>query len=215
MQLRPWTTHPLLEHNPCTSLNTTHHLLTWTQPITYLLEHNPCNYALEQPTHSLSTTPAHPWTQPITYLLEHNPCNYAPWTTHPLLEHNLRTRSASITFRFPPKHTNRTPLVPPPQYTYVDPRAKSKKRVNPNSPNNILFVIQRKISKFPQNIVLHLVTLFSVCLRVLPFFEHSPKKFQTSNLFKPRSTDPIIGSFSPSLIRGPRPVLIIGSGVLM
>jgi hypothetical protein len=50
-------------------------------------------------------------------------------------------------------------------------RPNPQKIATLNSPNIILFAIQRKTAKFLQYKKLHLVTQFSVCLRVLPFSE--------------------------------------------
>jgi hypothetical protein len=57
----------------------------------------------------------------------------------------------------------------------VDPRVNPKKIPNSISSKKILFVKQRKIVKFPQKLFLHLVTLFLVCLRDLPFSELAQK----------------------------------------
>jgi hypothetical protein len=74
------------------------------------------------------------------------------------------------------KNTKWTLSVPPPQCPHVEPRIKTQKNPNLNSPKVILFAIQRKFLKFLQNIFPHLVTLFPVCLRVFPFSEISSKK---------------------------------------
>jgi hypothetical protein len=65
----------------------------------------------------------------------------------------------------------------------VELRVKPPKSPNPNSPQIILFVKQRKFLNSPKNPILHLVTQFSVCLRVFPFSEPTLKnpipKFRT------------------------------------
>jgi hypothetical protein len=81
-----------------------------------------------------------------------------------------------------PNYTKCTHVVPPPQWAHVEPRPKTQKTLISNSPTNILFAIQRKSLKFPQNNLRHLVTLFLVCLRVFPLFELSPKKSNPPNL---------------------------------
>jgi hypothetical protein len=53
------------------------------------------------------------------------------------------------------------------------------------------------------------VTQFLVCLRVLPFSELVPKNSSTSKLSKPRPFDPVLSLFSPSLLKGLRPDLIL------
>jgi hypothetical protein len=54
--------------------------------------------------------------------------------------------------------------------------SKTQKNANFKFPQTNLFVNQRDFPKFPQNIILHLVTLFSVSLRVYPFSELAPQK---------------------------------------
>jgi hypothetical protein len=76
-------------------------------------------------------------------------------------------------------------MVPPPQHPHAEPRAKLQKTSNSNSPNQILFVDQRKTVKFPQNKFLHLVTHFSVCLREHPFSEPSLKNPKPKIRFNP------------------------------
>jgi hypothetical protein len=88
-------------------------------------------------------------------------------------------------------HSGEHTVVPPPQCTYVEPRPNFKKSLNLNSPQKILFAIQRKTAEFPQNIFLHLVTLFSVCSRLLPFSELLFQKFQTPRSFQPLSSWPL------------------------
>jgi hypothetical protein len=75
----------------------------------------------------------------------------------------------------------------------------SQNQPNPNSPNLISFVIQRRILKFPQNIFVHLVTLFPVSLRLLPFFERSSKPQNLNPQFKFDSKPLHFSSFSWSL----------------
>jgi hypothetical protein len=75
----------------------------------------------------------------------------------------------------PTKHTWRNTKCPPPHKPHVEPPVKNSKITKPNSPNNILFVKQRKSLRFPQKQEPHLVTLIPVCLREHPFFELSPK----------------------------------------
>jgi hypothetical protein len=108
-----------------------------------------------------------------------------------LIQSNPRTqKQRSITYTGlslkqiqlkPPNHTKKHTTDPPPQCTHADSRPKTKKTVNLNSPNSILFVIQRKISEFLHYKKRHLVTLFSVCLRVFPFSKNSPKTQFTQN----------------------------------
>jgi hypothetical protein len=108
-----------------------------------------------------------------------------------------------------PQRTQKHIVVPPPHLPHVEPRPKVQKTSNPNSPQNILFVNQREIVKFPQNKELHLVTLFPVVLREHPFSEFAPSKSSTKNLFNSPSVDPILSLFSSSLIRGPHADLIL------
>jgi hypothetical protein len=131
----------------------------------------------------------------VTYLHIHNTN-----PRHPNPKQLTHTQAQLITYTFPqiysintinsPKvHTNCT-KSPPSSPTHVDPRPKTKKRVNWNSSNPILFVNQRDFPEFPQNIKPHLVTLFSVYLRVLPFSEIPPKPKSPQiiqKLFQPRS----------------------------
>jgi hypothetical protein len=78
------------------------------------------------------------------------------------------------------------------------PAHKPKKSPNLNSPNPILFAIQRKTAEFPQNKKRHLATLFSVRLRVLPFSEFPPLKFQSQKLSNSQPFDLIFSPFSQS-----------------
>jgi hypothetical protein len=78
---------------------------------------------------------------------------------------------------------------PPPQWLHVELRPEPQKNPNLNSPKEILFVIQRKTAEFPQDKNLQLVTLFLVCLRVLPFWKDSPKKSQPKNPVHLRPND--------------------------
>jgi hypothetical protein len=90
----------------------------------------------------------------------------------------------------------------------VDPRANHQKIANSNSPNQILFVIQRKTAKFLQKQFPHLVTQFPVCLRDLPFSELAPK-FSNSQILSNSHTKPPISAFSRRpLIMGRRADLI-------
>jgi hypothetical protein len=84
----------------------------------------------------------------------------------------------------------------------VDLRVKPQKSLNSNSPKRILFVKQREFPKFPQNKTLQLVTQFSVCLRVLPFSELSPKIQLTKNLFKTQSNPQNSAIFRSPIIKG-------------
>jgi hypothetical protein len=65
-----------------------------------------------------------------------------------------------------------------------------------NSPKSILFAKQRKNAKFLQYIFPHLVTLFSVCLRVFPFSKNSSKKFQPQIQFESQPNDHFFSPFS-------------------
>jgi hypothetical protein len=87
--------------------------------------------------------------------------------------------------KFPQKRTKWAQVVPPPHQTYVDHRAKHQKTPISNSPKKILFVNQRKTIKFPQNKFLHLVTLFLVDSRELPFSESSFGTLIPKNLSNP------------------------------
>jgi hypothetical protein len=78
---------------------------------------------------------------------------------------------------------------PPSSVNHVELRPEPQKNPNLNSPKNILFVIQRKTAEFPQDKNLHLATLFSVCLRVFPFWKDSPKKSQPKNPVHLRPND--------------------------
>jgi hypothetical protein len=109
----------------------------------------------------------------------------------PIPNHTSRP-NPKLTHKSSPKSLGGNTSAPPPQYTHVDHRVKSQKTSNPNSPIQILFAIQRKITKFPQCKVFHLVTQFSVHLRELPFFERSPKNSQTQNPFQNLSKWPKI-----------------------
>jgi hypothetical protein len=85
-----------------------------------------------------------------------------------------------LALKIPSNRQKSNTSVPPPQYPYVEPRTKPQKSPTSNSPIKFLFVNQREPFKFPHYKVFHLVTLFSVCLRLLPFFELSPKKTNPS-----------------------------------
>jgi hypothetical protein len=86
--------------------------------------------------------------------------------TQPILEFNTKI----------PQNTQKKHNIgPPPQYLHVSPRPKHQKILISNSPKTILFAKQHRISRFPQNIVIHLATLFPVDLRELPFSEFSSK----------------------------------------
>jgi hypothetical protein len=90
----------------------------------------------------------------------------------------------------------------------VDPRVKSQNRPKSKPPILILFGNQRKIPKFPQNIFLQLVTLFSVYLRVLPFSEVQPKTRKPKNLSNFRSIPSNLAHSRRPIIKGLRPDLI-------
>jgi hypothetical protein len=114
----------------------------------------------------------------------------------------------------PPKHSKCTQVVPPPHKLHVDPRVKPQKIPILNSPVSILFVNQRETTKFLQNFFLHLVTLFSVRLRVLPFSEVTPQNQITKNLFKvPQLTINSAISHRP-LIRDRKLILFYPSPVI-
>jgi hypothetical protein len=100
-------------------------------------------------------------------------------------------------------------MVPPPQWFYVDPRSNPSITPISNSPKIFLFVIQRKSLKFPQIKFLHLVTLFPVCLRVLPFSELLLKKFQTLKLPKFHPIPHFLALSRRPIIKGLRPDLIL------
>jgi hypothetical protein len=55
---------------------------------------------------------------------------------------------------------------------------------------------------------MYLVTLFPVCLRVLPFSEVPPQKLNSQNCFKFRPNDHNFSSFRSPIIKGRRPDLI-------
>jgi hypothetical protein len=93
-------------------------------------------------------------------------------------------------------------MVPPPQPPREPTTKPNQKSLKPNPPISILFAKQRESQYSPKKTFLHLVTLFSVHLRVYPFSELSPKPQIPKNLFNQPSIDPILGSFSSSLIRG-------------
>jgi hypothetical protein len=86
----------------------------------------------------------------------------------------------------------------------VSPRPKTQKPPNLNSPTSILFVIQRKTAEFPQNIFIHLVTLFPVRLRVHPFSEpHSKNPAKNSNPI-PSKKPKFLQSLMVPIIKGLR-----------
>jgi hypothetical protein len=95
----------------------------------------------------------------------------------------------------------------------VEHRAKTQKSPFLNSPKNILFAKQREFPKFLQNNFLHLVTLFSVDLRVLPFSEpllKIPTKNSNSNPGQNPSIPPIL---AVPLLRDPELILFYTSPV--
>jgi hypothetical protein len=109
-----------------------------------------------------------------------------------------------------PKSTGGTHIVPPSSMVPRGPTPKpQKKSLKSKWPCTRSFAIQRRIQKFLQNIKLQLVTLISVCLRDLPFSEPGPKTQFPKKLSNFPSVDPIFGSLSSSLIRGPHPDLIL------
>jgi hypothetical protein len=90
----------------------------------------------------------------------------------------------------------------------VGPRPKPQKSPILNSPIKFLFAKQREILKFLQNKKRHLVTLFLVSLRVFPFSELDPKKFQTQNQFNSGQTTLISAISHRPIIKGRRADLI-------
>jgi hypothetical protein len=96
-------------------------------------------------------------------------------------------------------------MVPPPHIPTPPTAQNPKKRVKSNSPNIILFTIQRKTPKFPQNKKVHLVTLFLVHLRELPFSELGPKIPNPQKLSRSHPFDHHFSLFSPSLIKRTAP----------
>jgi hypothetical protein len=90
----------------------------------------------------------------------------------------------------------------------VDTRLKTQKNPILNSPIPNLFAIQRKTPKFPPNKKLHLVTLFSVCLRVFPFSELDPKTQTTKNLFNPAQLTQSSAISHRPILKGPPTDLI-------
>jgi hypothetical protein len=84
----------------------------------------------------------------------------------------------------------------------VDLRPNPKKIPNSISPEKILFVKQRKIVKFPQKLFLHLVTLFLVCLRDLPFSELAQKIQSTQKTSNSYPTDLILAYSRRPIIKG-------------
>jgi hypothetical protein len=90
----------------------------------------------------------------------------------------------------------------------VAPRPKTPKTPNLNSPSLILFAIQRKKAKFLQNSFVHLVTLFSVYLRVLPFSEVPPQKPNPQKTSQIRPKPRISAHSRRPIIKGLRPDLI-------
>jgi hypothetical protein len=112
----------------------------------------------------------------------------------------LHPPQPSTQTQIPQNTQSETLIVPPPQWHYVEPRPKPQKTLNINSPKYILFVKQRKNPKFLQNIKPHLVTLFSVRLRVLPFSDHLPKTQNSQNCSNyPQSTAILAHSRRPIL----------------
>jgi hypothetical protein len=93
----------------------------------------------------------------------------------------------------------------------VDSRPKPKKPSNPSSPKTFLFVNQRKSLKFPQNKKIHLVTLFSVHLRVFPFSDQPLKTSNPQKLSESRSIDPVLAISRRPIIKGLRPDLILSA----
>jgi hypothetical protein len=91
----------------------------------------------------------------------------------------------------------------------VDSRLQPSKSPTFNSPILILFVNQREIPKFPQNILRHLATLFSVRLRVHPFSKNSSKNPIPQKLSKPPELTTILANFRGPIIKGQRPDLIL------
>jgi hypothetical protein len=106
------------------------------------------------------------------------------------------------------KHSSRSPKrtinVPPPHTLHVDPRIKSQKSYKTNSSQTIPFVKQRETQLSPKNIKPHLVTLFPVCLRVLPFFDRSPKSQKSSNPSPTPFNQPLFQPFLVVLVKGLR-----------
>jgi hypothetical protein len=102
-------------------------------------------------------------------------------------------------------------MVPPPQCPPVDSRLKPKKRSNPSSSKIILFAIQRKNPKFPQYIKVHLVTQFSVHLRVFPFSDQPQKIPISQNLSRFRPNDLISAQSHRPIIKGLRADLILSA----
>jgi hypothetical protein len=98
-------------------------------------------------------------------------------------------------------------IGPPPQYLHVGIRPNPKKKPILNSPQTILFAIQHKIAKFLQNNKLQLVTLFSVCLRVLPFSEPPLKIPTTKNRTNSGQTLKIPPFLTVPLLRDPELIL--------
>jgi hypothetical protein len=175
-------------------------------------------HSLEQPTHYQSTYVPRPIDHNLCTPLSNPPTIRAPMyhapeqPTHS--QHNLRTRSATNSLKFPQKTQQLHNIGPPPHMSHVDPRANSQKRSKLNSSHQILFVKQRRTAKFPQNIVLHLVTLFPVELRVLPFSELSPKNSKPQIFLKfLQLTQKLAYSRSP-IIKGRRTVLFYLSPVI-
>jgi hypothetical protein len=84
----------------------------------------------------------------------------------------------------------------------VDTRPNPQKTPTSNSPNKILFAKQRENPNFLQNIFLQLATLFSVCLRVFPFWKDSPKKYNPKIPIQSRSIDLISAISRRPIIKG-------------
>jgi hypothetical protein len=91
----------------------------------------------------------------------------------------------------------------------VDNRPKPQKNTNLNSPKSILFAIQRKIPRFPQEQKLQLATLFPVCLRELPFSELAPKIQIPKNHSKTASIPVKLALSRRPIIKGPHTDLIL------
>jgi hypothetical protein len=86
----------------------------------------------------------------------------------------------------------------------MKPRGPSTKTANLNSPNNILFAIQRKTAKFLQKIKPQLVTQFPVCLRVLPFSEPLLKTSAKNSLPIPTKSPKFPQFLAVPIIKGPQ-----------
>jgi hypothetical protein len=100
-------------------------------------------------------------------------------------------------------------VSPPPHLPTWEHRPKTQKPPTLNSPNQILFAIQHKIVKFLQYKELHLVTQFSVCLRVFPFSEPPPKKSDQKTQSNPVQLTQIPPIPHGPIIKGLRADLIL------